>query len=245
VNLAAIQAVLGISLLRTRTPGDRPGWHPLGPWLPYLLVGAVTVSTAAIGSKVLEVHLEFSLLPQISQQITPIRDLNKVPDGVRALQTHGIRGWATPEAIESSRLAMRTVDTIPSSQYGIGTYGMPGIYQGYVQRPDHEELAATLTMVGHSGGRADAQCARLCALQTNLVASPWVTVTLDGLRVPRRQLAIRPGALLTILAGRGAHHIEVQLGSWQTAALSWSILWLVVLFWGSGVAVLVSRTPRC
>ena len=76
-------------------------------------------------------------------------------------------------------------------------------------------------------------------LQTNLVASPWATVTLDGRRVPRSQLAVRPGALVTILAGRGAHQIEVQLGSPQTAAMSWSILWLVVVFWASGLAVLV------
>ena len=90
---------------------------------------------------------------------------------------------------------------------------MPGIYQRYVESADYDELAATLTMVGHSGARADVRCERLCAIQTNLVASPWATVTLDGRRVPRRQLAVRPGALVTILAGRGAHQIEVQLGS--------------------------------
>ena len=135
------------------------------------------------------------------------------------------------------------VDHIPTSHYGIGLYGMPGIYQRYVESADYDELAATLTMVGHSGARADVRCERLCAIQTNLVASPWATVTLDGRRVPRSQLAIRPGALVTILAGRGAHQIEVQLGSWQTAAMSWSILWLVVLFWASGVAVLVGGRP--
>ncbi len=98
-------------------------------------------------------------------------------------------------------------------------------------------------MVGHLGARADAQCARRCALLTNLVASRWATVTMDGRRVPRRLLTVRPGALVTILAEPGAHQIEVQLGSRQTTAMSWSILWLVVLFWVSGVAVLVRARP--
>ena len=80
VNLAAILAVLGISLLRSRTNRDRPGWHTLGPAWRYLLVAAATVSTAAIGSKVLDVHLEFTMLPRISQQITPLPDLNKSSD---------------------------------------------------------------------------------------------------------------------------------------------------------------------
>ena len=62
-------------------------------------------------------------------------------------------------------------------------------------------------------------------------------------RVPPRLLAVRPGALVTILAEAGAHQIEVQLGSRQTAAMSWSILWLVVLFWVSGLAVLLRGRP--
>ena len=150
VNLAAILAVLGISFLRSRTNRDRPGWHPLGPVWRYLLVAAATVSTAAIGSKVLDVHLEFTLLPRISQQFTPP-------------STDGIRGWTEPETINANRLAMRMVDHIPSTHYGIGLYGMPRIYQRYVETADYDELAATLTMVGHSGARADVRCARrLC-----------------------------------------------------------------------------------
>ena len=139
---------------------------------------------------------------------------------------------------------MRTVDKIPSTQDGIGLYGMPGIYRRYVENADQDELTATLTMVGHSGARAEAQCARRCALLTNLVASPWTTVTMDGHPVPPRLLKLRPGALVTILAEPGTHQIEVKLGSRQTAAMSWSILWLVVLFWVSGLAVLVSGESR-
>ncbi len=232
VNLTVILAVLGISLLRSRTSGDHPAWHPPSLASRYLLVAAATVSTVAIGSKVLEVHLEFTMLPRISQQIAPRSDPNRVT---------GIRGWTTSESIEASLLAMRTLDKIPSTQYGIELWGMPGLYPRYVEGAGYAELTTTLSMVGHSGARADARCARLCALLTNLVSSPWATVTLDGRRVARRQLAIRPGALVTILAGPGEHHIEVQLGSWQTAAISWSILWLVVLFWVSGLVVLINE----
>jgi hypothetical protein len=232
VNLAATLAVLGIYVLQSQTRRARPSWRPIGARWRHLLVAAATVSTAAIGSKALEVHLEFSLLPRITRQLTPLAD---PPDGT---QRYDIRGWTTPESIEANRLAMRAIDQIPPSQYGIGGYGMPGIYQPYVANAGYDELAVTLTMAGRSRARADARCERLCAIQTNLMASPWATVTLDGRRVARSQLATRPGAMVTILAGRGAHQIDVQLGSPQTTAMSWSILWLVVLFWASGLTVL-------
>ncbi len=240
VNLAVILAVLGISLLRSRTNRDRPGWQPLGPVWRYWLVAAATVSTAAIGSKVLDVQLEFTFLPRISQQTNPRADLNKSTELLQRLLANGIREWTNPETIEANRLAMRTVDKIPSTQYGIGLYGMPEIYPRYVENADQDEVTATLTMVGHLGARAEAHCARRCALLTNLVASRWATVTMDGRAVPPGLLNLRPGALVTILAEPGTHRIEVQLGSRRTTVMSWSILWLVVLFWVSGLAVLIS-----
>lgn len=244
VNLASILAVLGICVLRSRMNRDRSGWRPSGARWRHLLVAATAVSTAAIASKVLEVHLEFTALPSVTQQLTPLAKPADGMDGMQLLAAHGMRGWTTPESLAANRLAMRAVDKIPSSQYGIGFYAMDELSQPYAPRAGYDELVLPLTMVGHSRAQADVRCERLCAIHTNLMASPWATITLDGRRVPRSQLATRPGALVTILTGRGQHQIEVQLGSPQTAALSWGILWLVVVFWVSGVAVLVGELLR-
>lgn len=243
VNLAGILFLLGGCVLASRATR---GWalsDPLSASWRYLLVAAATLSTAVVAIRVLDVHLEFSLLPRLGQQISPIANWkpSDVPRWV-----NGVRGWTSPTALAASRREIRDVNTIPLTQYGIGAYAMPTLHPPYVPSPEREEVVVAMKMTGHSTARAEARCSRPCVLWPNLFASSFASVTVDGKPARPDQLLTRSDVYIAIAAEQGTHTVEAKIGSRATTALAWAILWLVILFWTSALAALAGafRQPR-
>ena len=104
----------------SRTSRDRRASPPLGPAWRYLLVAAATASTIALASK-------SSMCTSSSACCRA-----SASSSVRPRPTAFVGGPDSGNDQCQSFRRCGTVDRIPSSHYGIGLYGMPGIYQRYV-----------------------------------------------------------------------------------------------------------------
>jgi hypothetical protein len=189
------------------------------------LIVVTTISVMSACIKVSEVLREYWLLPKYTRT---------VPEPVKA----GVADWLSPKIVQELRTAVTDTTRAPMTAYGINAYLMPSLLSDY--RDDGRRLVKDTLFRPHLARRgvAATACERPCALVTNLVASPFFTLSLDETAVPLTSLRDHDGYVV-VLADAGSHRLEVDLGTWATDLFAYSTLLLAVLFWGTLVVVAV------
>jgi hypothetical protein len=196
-----------------------------------VLIVAATVSTMTACMKVVEVSKEYWLLPKYSGR--------SLAGAGAAPMAEGMVRWVSPVVVRQMRDAVKITTQPPSTAYGLFDYAMPALFSPY--EADGRFMTKRIAFEPR-GGRAVAatSCEQPCALATNLVASPFFRLSLDGAAVS--PIDIRKSSLfVVVLADAGNHRLQLELGTWATHLLAGSTMALVFLFWGT-LAVLTVRS---
>jgi hypothetical protein len=203
-----------------------------------VLIVATTLCTLTACMKVMEVAREFWLLPRFMIQASP--PPANTPPKTPSLTT-GILEWVSPVSVRQLRAMAEDASRPPSIQYGLHGYSIPSIFSEY--RGDRQRGVNYLQFEprGANGAVARITCAHHCALITNLIPSPFFSLSVDDTVVPLTDLRTRNG-FVVVFGEAGDHRLEVYLGTWATRVLAHSIAVVVLVFWAT--LPFAGRSPR-
>jgi len=203
-----------------------------------VLIVATTLCTLTACMKVVEVAREFWLLPRFMIQANP--PPANTPPKTPSL-TAGILEWVSPVSVRQIRAMAEDASRPPSIQYGLRGYSMPSTFPDYLG--DRQNVVNYLQFEPSGANRAVARisCAQHCALVSNLIPSPFFTLSVDDTVIPLTDLRTRNG-FVVIFGEGGDHRLEVNLGTWATRVLAHSIVAVVLVFWGT--LPFAGRSPR-